>query len=457
MDNRLASERRRWIEFARQEKYPLRSQSFSLVYYGFGESIGFGQVAGSTQRGFDPISKEEIAYQPRLEELTSGQLHFFLQGRRHFFDREDECLAEHLIYLFRERFRWEPYHVQLVMLDSVGYARLASQEIKDRLVESIGAIEVSPGNWAISSSIVDALKILGALDEGAEESRAEIRAEIAAALVDDGRSVDGDRALALCAKMFDHPYDFIYAEEIDDLDEAMRRRLYRLAIQAPSVRRSMNLNWLVEQLASLGDPMDVALLQPLTGLPSRINPFPQEEWGAFAAATRVLGRHHGELEPVEAATVEERCLVEIRSLIYLAESGRDAGEAAVRHAWRRLGELRPQLVVGCISEIQRALHERPYCRDGVESYPPMDLVAVYTDECLAVARRFIDDGALAEFYHQVPDHERGVSFAFDVVGRYGDRSDLERLRARSRAHRFARHALAALRRLDGAENPGRNV
>lgn len=457
MDNRLASERRRWIEFARQEKYPLRSQSFSLVYYGFGESIGFSQVAGSTQRGFDPISKEEIAYQPRLEELTSGQLHFFLQGRRHFFDREDECLAEHLIYLFRERFRWEPYHVQLVMLDSVGYARLASQEIKDRLVEAISAIEVSPGNWAISSSIVDALKILGALDEGAEESRAEIRAEIASALVDDGRSVDGDLALALCAKMFDHPYDFIYAEEIDDLDEAMRRRLYRLAIQAPSVRRSMSLNWLVEQLASLGDPMDVALLQPLTGLPSRINPFPQEEWGAFAAATRVLGRHHGELEPVEAATVEERCLVEIRSLIYLAESGRDAGEAAVRHAWRRLGELRPQLVVGCLSEIQRALHERPYRRDGVESYPPMDLVAVYTDECLAVARRFIDDGALAEFYHQVPDHERGVSFAFAVVGRYGDRSDLERLRARSRAHHFARHALAALRRLDGAENAGRNV
>ncbi|MFP3616041.1 hypothetical protein SB778_39050, partial [Paraburkholderia sp. SIMBA_050] len=91
-----------------------------------------------------------------------------------------------------------------------------------------------------------------------------------------------DLALALCAKMFDHPYDSIYAEEIYDLDEAMRRRIYRRAIQAPSVRRSMSLSWLVEHLASFGDPSDVALLQPLTGLPSRVNPFPQEEWGAFA-------------------------------------------------------------------------------------------------------------------------------------------------------------------------------
>ncbi|HDR9868648.1 TPA: AAA family ATPase [Burkholderia cenocepacia] len=449
MDTRLASERRRWIELARQEKYPLRSQSFSLVYYGFGESIGFTHVARSTQRGFDPISEEEIAYRPSIDELTSGQLHFFLQGRRYFFEREDECLAEHLIYLFRERFRWEPYHVQLVMLDSVGYARMASQEIKDRLVEAISAIEVSPGNWGISSSVVDALKMLGALDESAEEARTEIRGEIASVLVDDGRNVDCNLALALCVRMFDHPYDFIYAEEIHDLDEPMQRRLFRRAIQAPDARRSMSLDWLVEKVASFGDPLDGALLQPFTGLPSRGNPFPQEEWGAFAAATRFLGRHHGELEPIEAATVEELCLVEVRYLIYSVEAGRDADVAAVRHAWRQLGEMRTQLVVGCLSEIQNALHDRRYRRDGVESYPPLDLVAIYPDECLAIARRFIDDGVPAEFYHQVPDEERGVSFAFEVVGMYGDRSDVDRLRIRSQAHRFARHALSALRRLDG--------
>jgi hypothetical protein len=43
----------------------------------------------------------------------------------------------------------------------------------------------------------------------------------------------------------------------------------------------MSLDWLVEKVAYFGNPLDVALLRPLTGLPSRINPFPQEEWGAM--------------------------------------------------------------------------------------------------------------------------------------------------------------------------------
>ena len=38
MDSRLLSERQRWADFARQEHYPIRSQSFALTYYGFGES-----------------------------------------------------------------------------------------------------------------------------------------------------------------------------------------------------------------------------------------------------------------------------------------------------------------------------------------------------------------------------------------------------------------------------------
>ena len=43
-----------------------------------------------------------------------------------------------------------------------------------------------------------------------------------------------------------------------------------------------------------------------------------------------------------------------------------------------------------------------------------------------------------------------MTFAFDAVAIYGDRSDIERLRGRSRVHRFARHALAALKRLEGS-------
>jgi hypothetical protein len=66
--------------------------------------------------------------------------------------------------------------------------------------------------------------------------------------------------------------------------------------------------------------------------------------------------------------------------------------------------------------------------------------------------QYVGDGGIdAQFCHQVPDSESGMSFAFNTVRVYGDRSDLERLRGRSLAHRFARHALAALKRLDAGQ------
>ena len=281
MDTRLESERRRWADFARLEQYSIRSESFALAYYGFGGSIGFTTVARSTERGFEPLSEDEKAYPLEFEKLTSGQLHFFLQGRRLYFDHDDSRFAENLIYLFRERFRREPYHVQLVMLNSVGYARQAPQEVLVRLIEAINVLEVHPGNWGISSSIIDALKILGALDDDAEDFRAQVKAELASVISDDDDLVDNDLALSLCVRMFDHPFDTIYAEEIDDLNEEFRRRLYRRALRASDIKSSMSLNWLVKQVVSVDDPIDAVLLRSFTGLPDWTNPFVQEEWGGL--------------------------------------------------------------------------------------------------------------------------------------------------------------------------------
>lgn len=452
MDARLAMERGRWADFARAQRYPIRSQSFALTYYGFGESIGFTDVARSTQRGFEPLSREEQDFPLKLEELTSGQLHFFLEGRRVFFDCDDCEFAEHLIYLFRERFQWEPYHVQLVMLSSIGYARRAPQAVLDRLIEAINAVKVNPENWGINASIIDALKILGALDSDAEDSRAQVKAELASVLIDDGNVVDNDLAHSLCLRMFDHPFDSIYAEEIFDLDEELRRRLYRRALQASEIKSSTSLAWLAKEVASFGDPADANLLRPLTGLPSRTNPFPQEEWGAFVTTTRFIGRHHAELEPVEPSTPEAGCLVAIRSLIYAVEGKRPADVEIARFAWQRLRRIPAQLVVGCLSEVQEALSDQFHQLDKVKAFPSLDLVAAYPADCLAVSRRFIDDGSDAHFYHQVPHREAGISFAFNTVGAYGDLSDVERLRDRSRAHTFARYALAALKRLESGSS-----
>ncbi len=448
MDARLLAERRRWADFARQEEFPIRSQSFSLAYYGFGEKLGFTTIALAAQRFFEPMSREEKRYPVPLAEMTSGQLHFFLEGRRRFSDGDGGQFAEDLIYLFRERFRFEPYHVQLSMLHSVGFARSAPRKTLDQLIEAIEALEIHPANWGINTSVIDALKMLGALDSEGEDARAEIKAEIESALTDDDDAVDLNLALSVYTRMFDHPFDTIYAEEVFDLAENRRRHLYRRALQAPDIKRSSSLKWLIKEVASFGDPDDAYILQSFSNLPSKTNPFVQDEWAAFVISTRFLGRHHAKLDEIDHKRPEEACLLEIRSLVYALEAKREIDAENAQMAWRRLHGMTPQLVAGCLSEVQEALAERPFPTDENEPFPPLDLAAAYPEGCLAVARRFIDEGIDGKFYHRVPCKEKAISFAFDTVAAKGDRSDISRLRDKSRAHPFARYALAALKQLD---------
>lgn len=454
MDERLESERRRLVEAVREEKFPLRSQSFTLAYYGFGNRIGFTHVARAGQPGLREQRRATEKREFSLAEMSSGQLHFFLENRRAFFGHDDEGrFAEELIYLLRERFRWEPYHVQLAALYAVGFARGAPDETLERLVEAINALDVSSSNWAINSSIIDALKILGAIDDQDDETRKQIKGELDSVLGDDEDGVDKALALSVCLRMFDHPFDSIYADEIFELDENLRRRLYRRALGASDIKSCISLAWLSRQVASFEDVSDAPLFRPLTTLPDPSNPFAQEEWAGFVLATRFLGRHSAELSRVDAKTLADRCLAEIRTLIYAAESGRQSDTEAARLAWQSLHAVPVQLVIGCLSEVHEALNEWHW-GDAEQPCQRLDLAEIYPADCLRIARQFVEAGVDAQYFHRARMRELGPSFAFGTIGRYGDRSDIDGLRGLSRAHPFARHALAAIKSLDTVSAPG---
>ncbi|MHB8254430.1 MAG: hypothetical protein ACYDEV_12195 [Acidiferrobacter sp.] len=204
--------------------------------------------------------------------MSSGQLLFFLENRYAFCGYSDKSrFAEELIYLLRERFRWEPYHVQLAILHAAGFARGVPDKTLERLIEEINALDVSPTNWAINGSIIDALKFLGALDDQGDEIREQVRDELNIALCDDEGAADKSLALSLCARMFDHPFDSIYAEEIFALEENHRRRLYRRALSAPDIRICMSRAWLSGRVASFEDITDASLFQSLATLPDPKN------------------------------------------------------------------------------------------------------------------------------------------------------------------------------------------
>ncbi|MCI3133378.1 NERD domain-containing protein [Phenylobacterium aquaticum] len=447
MDARLIEERRRLAPALKAAGIGIRSPSFALAYYGMGTRIGFNRIDhhGSRRRMGD--TSQAL---PSLDvaTLTSGQLHFYLENRHAFFGADDRGkFAEELIFVLGERFAREPYHVQLAALSAVGFAREAPDEVLGELVGAINALEVPQHNWAINSSIIDALGLLGALEDDAENAREGIRAEIADALVDGS---DGNDALSLYVRMFDHPFSAIYYEEIHELSEDQRRTLYRRALASVEIKRSLSLGWITAEVARLEDPADAPLFVRFVSLPDRSNPFPQEEWGAFTLSLRFLGRHGAPLPASEGESAEEACLNDIRVLVHAAESRRTGDVAAAHDAWARLLSQAPGLVVGCLSEVNAALMERHWADDNNRPYPPVDLRDTYPTECLRLARRFVEEAADPQYFHKVPLRERGPDLVFGTLGRFGDRSDVEVLRRLGRAHRYSRYALDALRILDSA-------
>lgn len=446
MDARLLEERARLAPAAKAAGIGLRSPSFALAYYGFGSKIGFNRLAhhGSRRRlgdASEPLAQLDVAT------LTSGQLHFYLENRHSFFGADERGkFAEELVVVLRDRFAREPYHVQLAVLSAVGFAREAPDATRTELVDAINALEVSPSNWAINSSIIDALNILGALEDEAENARDDIRAEIAAALAE---GADGNDALSVYVRMFDHPFDSIYYQEIKALAESERHTLYRRALASSDIKRGMSLRWVTDEVTKLDDPIDVDLLSRFTALPDRSNPFRQDEWGAFTLSLRFLGRHGAGLPPATVDTPEDACLNDIRVLVHASESRRRDHLDAAAAAWVRLESLPVGLVVGCFSEANAALTERHWADDN-RPYAPVDLRDSFPAECLRLARRFVSEAADSQYFHRVPMRELGPGLAFDTLGRFGDRSDIQVLRRLGRAHRYSSFALEALKVLDSA-------
>ncbi len=446
MDARLLEERVRLAPVLKAAGVGLRSPSFALAYYGFGSEIGFNRLAHHGSRRLLGDASEPL---PQLDvaTLTSGQLHFYLENRHSFFGADERGkFAEELIIVLRDRFAREPYHVQLAALSAVGFAREAPDATVAELVDSLNALEVSQSNWAINSSIIDALNILGALEDDAENARDGIRAEIADALAE---GADGNDALSVYVRMFDHPFDSIYYQEIHALSVSERHSLHRRALSSTEVKRGMSLRWITDEVTKLDDPIDVDLLSRFAALPDRSNPFRQDEWGAFTLSLRFLGRHGAALPPAIVDTQEDACLNDIRVLVHAAESRRREHLDAAEAAWVRLQNLPPGLVVGCLSEVNAALMERHWADDD-RPYPPVDLRDSYPAQCLRLARLSVNEAAEPQYFHNVPMRELGPALLFDTLGRLGDRSDIEVLRRLGRAHRYSSFALEALKALDAA-------
>lgn len=448
MDARLLSERKRLDDDARRYNVGLRSVSFGLAYLGLysGWKSSFRLMVGSAQSFWENVGPSDVMRSKHLMDLTSGELHFVVEHRHSLYAGHESSFCEELAEVITARFRREPYHVQLTILHAAGFVRRASDAALATLTEALKQLEPNDFHMFISTSIIEALKLLGALDEDAEEAREGIKDQLRAVLDGDEEQDTFEQALSIYGAQFDHPFDGIYCEEINALSDIEKKRLVTRAFQADSVRHSLSLKWLATAVADEDDPSDAPLFIRYARYPE-INPHWQDEIAVFVLATRFLARHGVELPETPTDDDRQRCFVHLRDIVKSAEIRSEAALPAAVAAWETLQLIPAPIVISCLYDvIIEGLEQRSPVSES-RSYGSVEISRFFQAELLKIARQFLAQVTPALDSHGSKD-DRATAWAASLVGELGDRSDLGMLRILLDQPDFARSATAAIRQIE---------
>lgn len=451
IDARLSEERQRLSYLAQRYESPIKSDSFALAHgYGFsGAALGFTTIASTLQSSFGEDPKVDGPPPASLLSCTPSEAYFYLESKRYAQDFWDKGnFADQLLEFLEKRFHYEPYHLKLASLDACLRLGDINSEREDRLRSAVRDILENTQNWAISTQAIEVLSMMGWLDADAQEHRHVVRDNINIVLKD-GDIPAGDRAelaLSLYIGQFDHPYSTAYCEEWNSLADLERKHLMRWTIRSESLKKSLSLNWVVQEVAEFDDPNDVDLLRPFTLFPDAKSFQPDDAMSAFCVACRALGRHGTPLPDVEPASDGQRALAVFRQLLHQIDLC--TSQATTAELWNQLIAQSPQCVLGCLADVQKALnHWSPAAEE--KRFGPVSIVNRYPKECLALSRRFVDAAQPSVGYRgERAFRGSGDALAFQIIAKHGDRTDLNRLRSANSLGDWAQYAIVAIRALD---------
>lgn len=448
MDDRLSAECRRLEGEARGYRFALRSESFSLAYLGLytSKTFSFQKMVQAAQSFLERNVHSDALRKKPLTDLSPGQLYFALEHRHLLYVGHETSFGQQLTELIEASFDQRPYHVQLAILQAAHFLHDAAELVRARLTQALEQLEPNKFNLFVSSSIVDALKSLGALDVEAEESRDGIRAQIYGALEDEDSESSFDQALTVYVAQFDHPFDSIFAEEVAALSEKQKRKLLVRAFCSKHVRQSLAFNWIARELSTADDPADVPLFAAYARSPE-VNSFWQDEIRTFVLAVRVLARHGATLPAAPTETQHQQCFACLRAIIVSVEAHRSGSEQPATASWDKLSSLPSPAMMSCLYAIAyEGLGHYSYTSESA-AYPSIDLRQIFPTELLTASRAFIRNNAPAIAIQGYKD-ERATDWALYVIGELGDRSDLSKLRHWMKRPESARSAADAIRSIE---------
>ena len=383
-------------------------------------------------------------------ELSPGQIHLFLM-----LSRWGKLPASFISSTIEAQWENAPYHLQLALMDFAAIGCTAEGDVeRAKLIETIEGLLTGCTPF-VASIAMEALKRLGALEEGVREHRTVVLENVRNRLARPTDCECQTEAWRVYSAQFDHPYSDAYCEVVANLVDRDRKTLLEMASRG--VRETkFCLGLLLLELASFGDQDVGESIGRWTRPPPADNPtMPQIDICAFVVAHIALARLGCPLpnHRTTSDNVSTKALNACGAILYWINL-EDLDEDG------RLKACKPELAVlsqngrgGALDVLRECEH---VSGEGFELLPgdgPVlrSVVGQYPAEAAAISRDALRDPTSQAGYFRYWsrfDKDQILAFGIKVLESYGNRSDRSLLRQYASSQKHGRRAIAALRAIE---------
>lgn len=437
MDSRMAQELERLSRETDVSNH-LRDQMFSLVYCSgviWGTTAGVREIChGLTglrggRNAHEPLS-EHLAATATAVDLTDGQ--FYLLLKLSDYVETVDFLLPKLERALSTEWNSMALHVQLTVLETCRRFRFHELSKTESLRALIQQLDLSE------------------LDQWEMEHEIAVRKRLSELLEMTPNDLSCSIAVGIFNSQFEHPYANAYANAINGLPTAERKQFLRFVLQGADQYSQTFLSFAVSELAELRDVESGPALLHCANSPVPDGLFFFDSMEAILEAYLGLAKINYPI-PSRSATaeaVEEKALFAYAELLYW-NSRDDLAEATQQIHRGRLLSLLLKL------DPSVALESVRLCIHALSRYDRKDSPSIldhHSVEVVEICRKTLESPDehwdVFNTWTPVNGKYKALEFALAIIAKYGDATDLLRLKSLSSHLQLGGKALEGVRALE---------
>ena len=447
LDQRIADEGARLHDEARSRNIRIRHALFAISYVlKSSPAPGITSICTDLHGGLFQIPTSSIERKLMGDDVSPGQLCLLL-----ILGRGTGITAPLLTYTIKKYWDAAPFHLRMDLMDAVLCCRPANKAERAALIE---VIESFPRQHpSLSSSILDALQSLGALEDSEQEHHAVVRMEIQQCLSQQSARENYTKAWNIYSAQFDHPLSGAYYEVVSALPDHDRKTFLMMAAKG-ATESWFFLPLLLIDLAAFGDPSVGESIAQWTVLPPADSFMPQEAIKAFIVAHVALAKLGCALpnRPLTSSNASAVVLTACGLILYWSNRTDLDENTKAKACYSSLGVLIAhwqdvtldilRLCEDTGTEMLRLLGDVPIVQSIIGRFPT---------EMADIGRHALHEPErLAGYSRHFSDHGRyqDLSFAIRILARHGNSTDAPLLRRYTSDPNLGTDAIAALQAIE---------